>query len=302
MMLKKILALVLALMLMLAMAVSCSDEQPGENPDGSQGDSGTEDQTPDNDETEKPDQPQDPNAGEDEPKPVDPEAGMIEVNEEVYALVTVDLRSAPEVGDNVVKVLRYKERAIRVKVSEEWSKVKIGEETYYVATNCLDIYVPLPTSQEMLCVMTPKLNLRAEPDAASEKLGEVVAGDTLIYLGANDDGSWYQVEKDGEKYYVNAAYLLPIGVYTMLPKAETKYVLQDNFWLRSYPDDDFSEASRAATVVKGDALQCIGYSENGNWAMLSYNGKTLYAKNTEQYLSYTDPLAPSVPETPSVEK
>ncbi len=302
-MLKKILALCLALLLVLSMAAACSpdEENPGDGDTENPGENNPPEQTPGGEETPK-DPDGNPGDVDNPPAPADPDTGMIEVNEEVYALVTVDLRSAPDLGDNVVKVLRYKERAIRVKMSEEWSKVKIGEDFYYVATNCLSLYVPLPTSQEFLCVITANLNLRAEPDASSEKLGEVSMGQTLIYLGANEDGTWYHVEKDGAQYYASAQYLMPIGTYSMLPAAETKYVLQDNFWLRAYPDDNFSEASRAATVVKGDALTCIGYSENGDWAMLDYNGKTLYAKNTEQYLSYTDPLAPAQPETPPTGK
>ncbi len=289
-MLKKILTFALALLVVASMA-ACSNDKPDDqkddptNPDQQGETPGTPDNPDDPDDPDTPDNPDDTQT------PTDPEDQMTVVNEEVYATVTVDLRSAPEVStDNVVGVLRYGQRATRVKVSDEWSKIVYQENEYFVASNCVALYTssvvlpgdktdtpdpdktddpsktdtpvtPTPDlsdftklekSESVYVIAETALNLRTAPNTSAESKMKVGFGVKLERVAMND--SWSQVIYRGETYYAYSKFLTNEDIsgegYTELAAPKTMYVTATALWVRYYPSMS-DEAKVSYTVLDG---------------------------------------------------
>ncbi|MBQ7338258.1 MAG: hypothetical protein IJW40_07370 [Clostridia bacterium] len=343
-MLKKILAFALALLVVASMA-ACSrdgeDDKEKDN-DGQQTEQnnpeGNGEQTPpdttDPDPDQTPEQP--PEQTPDVTPPADPEAGMTEVSEEVYATVTVDLRSAPEVSvDNVVGILRYGQRATRTKVSEEWSKITYQESEYFVASNCLALYdasielpgddpvvdpvpgdddpvtpdtsdfVTLDTPETVYVVAESALNLRSAPGMDGEIKLKVGFGVAMERVALNN--TWSRVEYNGVTYYAFSEFLTTDDIsgegYTELAAPQTMYVTASSLWIRYYPS--MIEAAKVPyTVLEGlhygDAVQCIAISPDSAWARVLIGGNEYYVGY--QHLALVAPdggeTTPEVPVIP----
>jgi uncharacterized protein YgiM (DUF1202 family) len=307
-MLKRILAFTIALLMAASMA-ACkpndeTPEQPGPGTDApGTTDPGITGPGTDNPGTTEPDPN---NPGTDDPGPTDPDAGMTAVSEEVYATVTVDLRTAPEVdANNVAGVLRYGQRATRIKVGEVWSKIVYNEMQYYVASNCLKVYdesVVLPGDEpvvdpsvplaagEVLCCTGDGVNLRSEPSKDAASLGKIGIGAMLTFVRvAEEDSEWFLVKNGETECYVSAKYMYKIGKYETLAAPQTRYVTANALTVRYFPNDsEYKEVSKSGIYLgKGDAVTCIAISENNSWAMIELQGKTYFVGNT--YLTEVNP-------------
>ena len=324
-MFKKLLSLLLAVLLVACMA-ACSpadddDKQP-DSDDPQQTDPGANDPDPENPETpEDPGTPELPEQPSEPDKPVDPEAGMTEVIEEIYATVTVDLRSAPEVDvNNIVGVFRYGERATRIKVSDEWSKIRYQNQEYFVATNCLALYeasivlpgdvvtppeggeptvtpdltdfVRLETPETVYVIAESALNLRNAPGMDGEVKAKVAFGVKMERVAMN--ANWSEVTYNGQTYYAFSEFLTTDDItgegYTVLAAPQTMYVTASALWVRYFPSM-VEEAKVPYTVFeglhKGDAVQVVALSPDSAWARVVISGSEYYVGY--QHLSHTAP-------------
>jgi uncharacterized protein YgiM (DUF1202 family) len=319
-MLKKILAFALALLIVASMA-ACKNEQPEETPDDQHG---QQTDTTDPDGTTDPiTDPEPEPEPEPEPQPVDPEAAMEVVNEEVYATVTVDLRSTPAIEDNVVDVLRYGQRATRIKKGETWSKIMYQGTEYFVASNCLALYdstvvlpgdktedneggttvapdtsdfVKLESPETVYVVVDTALNLRAEPHINGEVKMRVGFGTKMERVALNN--SWSEVSYNGQTYYAYSEFLTNEQItdegYTPLAAPQTMYVTAQSMWVRYYPS--MLEAAKVPYTVMdglhyGDAVQVIAISPDNSWAKVIIMGNEYYVGY--QHLSTAAPAGGS---------
>ncbi|MBQ8718532.1 MAG: hypothetical protein IJY66_04635 [Clostridia bacterium] len=317
-MLKKILAFALALLIAASMA-ACNDDQPEENPDDQHGQQ-TDNTDPENPGTTDPitdPEPEPQPEPEPEPQPVDPEAEMEEVSEQVYATVTVDLRSAPAIEDNVVAVLRYGQRATRIKKGTTWSKISYQGADYYVASNCLALYddsvvlpgdkddepgstvapdtsdfVKLDAPETVYVVVDTALNLRAEPHINGEVKMRVGFATKMQRVALNN--SWSEVVYNGQTYYAYSDFLTNEQItdegYTPLAAPQTMYVTVQSMWVRYYPS--MLEAAKVPYTVMdglhyGDAVQVIAISPDNAWAKVIIMGDEYYVGY--QFLSTAAP-------------
>ena len=259
---KKILAFALALLVVASMAACSKDpdkdkdpQNPDTTPDTEQsGDDipeppdGT---TPDNETPggETPENPDDTTPGTDttpenpdDETPTTPTDEFTTVNEQVYARITVDLRSAPVVdANNVVSKLRYAQVATRIGVSDEWSKVLFEGNEYYVASNCLNLYDP------------------ANPPVGGEDEPIVNPGDIVDPPVGGDDQPDNPPASGSE--------------FVTLPAAETVYVIAEGALnLRAEPSTTSSIVGR---VAFGKELERVAI--NDSWSKVIYEGKECYA-------------------------
>ena len=333
-MLKKILAFALALLVVASMA-ACQNDQPEETPDDQQGQQ-TENPTDPSQSTTDPvgdpemtpdPEPEDDPVVEPDPVPADPEAGMASVSEQVYATVTVDLRSAPSVDGEAVAVLRYGQRATRTKKGETWSKITYQGVEYYVASNCLALYdetvvlpsdktdegttvapdtsefVKLDAPETVYVVADTALNLRAEPHINGEVKLRVGFATKLQRTALNN--SWSEVVYNGQTYYAYSEFLTNEQItdegYTPLAAPQTMYVTASSMWIRYFPS--MLEAAKVPYTVMdglhyGDAVQVIAISPDNTWAQVVIAGNEYYVGY--QYLSTQPPEASGEVVTPEI--
>ena len=250
---KKILAFALALLVVAAMASCNKDPDPDKDPTQDPDTPPITDTTPDDNTPETPDGDQ----GSDEDTPSNPDEdntpggdetdlgdGFTLVNEQVYARITVDLRSAPAVdATNVTNKLRYAQVATRIGVSAdgEWSKILFEGNEYYVASNCLNAYDP------------------ENPPLGSDSNEPIVNPEDIVDPDTGDD------QPDAP----------PAGSDEFVPleKSETVYVIAEGALnLRAEPN------TTSAVVVKlafGKSLERV--ATNGSWSKVIYEGKECYA-------------------------
>ena len=299
--------------------VACQNDQPTETPDDQQGQQ-TEDTTDPSQSTTDPvvdPEPEDEPVVEPDPVPFNPEDAMEVVNEEVYATVTIDLRSSPALEDNVVAVLRYGQRATRTKKDATWSKITYQGVEYFVATNCLALYdesvvlpgdkeeeggstvapdtsdfVKLETPETVYVVVDTALNLRAEPHINGEVKMRVGFATKMQRTALNN--SWSEVVYNGQTYYAYSDFLTNEQItdegYTPLAAPQTMYVTVQSTWVRYYPS--MLEAAKVPYTVMdglhyGDAVQVIAISPDNVWAKVIILGNEYYVGY--QFLSAAAP-------------
>jgi uncharacterized protein YgiM (DUF1202 family) len=249
---KKILAFALALLVVASMAACSKDPEkdPTENPDNTPDTEQSDDNTPEvpDDTTPEGNTPEDTTPGDDTPPddgtdvtPETPTDDLTPTNEQVYARITVDLRSAPSVdASNVVGKLRYAQLATRIGVSEDWSKILFEGNEYYVATNCLNLYDP------------------ENPPVGGDE--PIVDPDDLTPPEGGEGDDPVTPPADGTDDFV------------ALPEAETVYVIAEGALnLRAEPSTTSAVVDRLAF---GKQLQRI--ATNSAWSKVLYEGKECY--------------------------
>lgn len=163
-----------------------------------------------------------------EAKP-DPEALMSfdEVNEEVTAKETVNLRDIPSQGENanVLRQLENGEVALRTGISESgWSRLELDGEVYYAVSSYLTTDLTYNPNAPVVVdgietvfksvneKVTAKkaVNLRTIPSVEHEDSIVVVKikhGDVVVRTGINEDVGWSRVEYMGQVLYCISSYL-----------------------------------------------------------------------------------------------
>ncbi|MGM9988443.1 MAG: NlpC/P60 family protein [Bacillaceae bacterium] len=118
----------------------------------------------------------------------------------VSADTLLNLRKEPKKDGKVVDHL---DTGVVVLVKEEkgeWSKVKVGEETGYVATEYLK-----EVTNETLYVSSSGLNLRQKPTTKSESLTSLDESTEIKVL--SEENGWAKVKVADKEGYVSAEYL-----------------------------------------------------------------------------------------------
>ncbi len=342
MMLKKILSFTLALLIVGSM-VACKDKTPDEPKDPETPCTTHEDANTDykcdkcGAELEKPactheDADTDykcDKCGAELEKPVDPEKPEInftEVDEQVYALVTVELRREPSADvANVAGELRVNEVVTRIGVSEdgEWSKIRYEaaglEGEYYVASNCLALYTapeqpddpddpvdpPVTdpnefvqiTPSEIVYVTTEALNLRTEPSMNGQVVTKLSFGTKLERIAKNEAG-WSVVVYEGKQYYLSSDYVTTEDItgssFVALDEAVNKTVTADVLKKRTSPWMDPTDENVAAYLNKGATVKCVAISPDGHWYRIQDTDGQYYYVGAKYLSGYNPSVTPPV--------
>ncbi len=323
MMLKKFLSFALALLIVGSM-VACKDKTPDEPKDPEPPCTTHEDADTDykcdkcGAELEKP------------ANPEKPEITFTEVNEQVYALVTVELRLKPAADvANVVGELRVNEVITRIGVSEdgEWSKIRYEaaglEGEYYVASNCLALYTapeqpgpedppvdpPVKDPNEFVQIdpseyvyVTDVLNLRAEPSMNGQVVTKLSFGTKLERIAKNEAG-WSLVIYEGKQYYLSSEYVTTEDItgssFIALEEAVTKMVTADVLRVRTSPwmgPEPGWQGNVVAYLNKGTTVTCVAISPDGHWYRIQDTDGQYYYVGAKYLSGYSGPTNPSVPD------
>ncbi len=257
-MLKKILSFALALLIVGSMAACKKNpekpddgsnpgtEQPGENtnPGGENNNPGGENNNPGGENT---------NPDGEQPE----EITWTTVNENVQALVTAELRREPQADvANIVGELRVNQVVKRIAVSSDgkWSKVHYEANDlagdYYVASNCLQIYVG-----ELPGPGTNPGEGTTNPGEGTTNPGE---GTTNPGEGTTNPGEGTTNPGDGT---TNPDAFVPASGYV--------YVCTDALNLRREPNGEV-----LGQVVFGSKLECV--EKNNTWYKVKVDGQFYY--------------------------
>lgn len=136
-------------------------------------------------------------------------------------------------------------------------------------------------------VTANKLNVRREPDAASERLGELFYGEAVEVLEHID--GWCRISFDGAPAYVSAQYLSQQQPPTKAPTTTTTlpantvlYVTANKLNVRREPD---ATGDLLGQLLYGDTVQLVGTVDG--WYEIQYKGSTAYI--SADYASVTPP-------------
>ena len=223
-------------------------------------------------------------------------------NDKVTAKDTVNLRSLPTTGGEVLGTLKNGEVAERVAISNKgWSRLVYNGQTVYAITSYLTTDLTSknennPTNNEDIVAgntFTPKkdqvtakdlVNLRSLPTSDSEKVGELKSGEFLERVAISNKG-WSRLVYNGQTVYAITSYLTNEVVNK--PNESDKPV-SDGFTnvdeqvtaksetnLRTKPSTDNSEV--VYKLKNGEYIKRIGINSSTGWSKLEYNGQTVYA-------------------------
>lgn len=222
--------------------------------------------------------------------------------DKVTAKDTVNLRSLPTTGGELLGTLKNGEVAERVAVSNKgWSRLIYNGQTVYAITSYLTTDLTSknennPTNNEDVVAghtFTPKndqvtakdlVNLRSQPNSDSEKVGELKSGDFLQRVAISNKG-WSRLVYNGQTVYAITSYLTNEVVNK--PNESDKPV-SDGFTsvdeqvtakqetnLRTKPSTDNSEV--VYKLTNGEYIKRVGINSSTGWSKLEYNGQTVYA-------------------------
>ena len=229
----------------------------------------------------------DPTASSSDETTADPNE-YVEVDETVYVTVEqVNLRSEPKAIESTYVTTGYYGNSFkRIKYSENWSVILVGEEELYVSSDCVSTTDPtkLPVEfnavDKTVYVTTSKLNLRTYPSTESALgiIHAVVEKDTeLVAIGLSTDGKWYKISYDEKVLYVSADSVSDRLVGSDFTAVDKKVqITADTLNVRKIPSSDNNISEIVGAVGKGTVVTVIGVSPDGNWYKVKFtpNGGT----------------------------
>ncbi|MBQ7292490.1 MAG: SH3 domain-containing protein [Clostridia bacterium] len=135
---------------------------------------------------------------------------------------------------------------------------------------------------------TNTLNVRKEPSADSEKMGEMKEGEQVTRIGYNSE--WSKISYYGNEYYASSNYLTTHAPLEFEDKTDTVYIVAEGtLYLRQKPS---ANSDAVAYLPYGTALDRTGIATTEDefgtvWSRLLYNGQVCYASTT--HLSTEEP-------------
>ena len=128
---------------------------------------------------------------------------------------------------------------------------------------------------------TNMLNVRKEPSADSEKMGEMKEGEQVTRVGYNT--KWSKISYYGNIYYASSDYLTTHAPLEFEDKTDSVYIIaEDTLNLRAKPS---ANSDIIAYLPYGTALDRTGIATTEDefgtvWSRLLYNGQVCYANTT----------------------
>ncbi len=144
---------------------------------------------------------------------------------------TLNVRRQPDAKSDKMGELPYGTPVEILSTERGWHRISYQGEPGYISADYVSPTAP-PTqattaattlpANTILYVTANKLNVRREPAAAGDVLGQLLYGDTVEILGTVD--GWYQIEYKGATAYISADYasVTPPSGVTAVPTTATK--------------------------------------------------------------------------------
>ncbi|WP_180272602.1 SH3 domain-containing protein [Konateibacter massiliensis] len=165
--------------------------------------SGTTEEAAEEETTEE-EQPAEEPAVEEEPAAEETNAdGMQVVDETVYAAETINIRESDNQDSARIGQLYMGDSAKRTAIySNGWSQIEYNGQTGYVLTE----YLTDTGALQEVKYLTSTVNIRAEADESSSRVGTAYLGAKVTRTAVLDNG-WSRINSDGVVGYVKSEYL-----------------------------------------------------------------------------------------------
>ena len=244
---------------------------------------------------------------------------------------SLNVRSAPSTSASKVGTLKRGDNITVLSEENGWAKIKYKDGVAYVNASYIR-YVDAPTGQPAptptptatseagraaVVNCSGSLNVRSAPSTSASKVGTLKRGDNITVL--SETNGWAKIKyKDGVAY-VNASYIRYVDAPTDAPTDVPSAAPSDAPTARPTDEPGGQAPSDTATLVCGGAMNIrqlpttessslgivrngatvivhsIGNGVQGDWANITYEGKTGYVKT--KYLDFGSAPAPTrVPE------
>ena len=148
------------------------------------------------------------------------------VDETVYAVAKVNVRSAPGFNGKVLGQLKGGETVKRTGIGAKWSEIIFEGKTAYVANNYVTTDSPESaggaTFEEVRQTVkaTAKVNIRSGPGVDYDVIGQLQAGEEVKRTAIGSKG-WSRILYNDKPCYVSNNYLKTIHVDEMPDEKET---------------------------------------------------------------------------------
>lgn len=218
--------------------------------------------------------------------------------------VYVRLYPSTEKYATIITTLTKDTEVTCVGTNEKWCRIKLEDHLYYISASCLsekqqsDNEDPFGISEFniyeqpiTMYVIASSLNVRQYPSAdnnVSSIKGNYEKDQTVICLG--DNGTWVQINYNGNKYYVKGEFLgrviggdplfggnaenPDVSDFDFYDTPVTMYVTAATLYIRQLPSDDNKTSAIKGTLSKDQAVTC--YGDNGTWVQIDWNGYKYY--------------------------
>lgn len=229
-----------------------------------------------------------------------------EVNQQVTAKDTVNLRSLPSVEHEDVEViaqLKNGDVATCIGVSENgWSRLRYRGTICYAISSYLTqaadtrgneqseetFDISFKTVQETVTARD-KVNLRSIPSTErkdAQILDQLQNGDTAIRVGISDNG-WSKLNYNGMTCYAASMYLItveseepsgarPEEIRTQFEEIHDQVTAKEEVNLRSLPSVEDPDCVILGKLKNGEVVTRTGINRDLGWSRVEYQGKTAY--------------------------
>lgn len=181
----------------------------------------------------------------------------------------VNVREQPGTTYSIVTQIHQGETYTLIDHKDDWYKIKLSSnQTGWIASSLAEQQAKAKTV--MATVNTDILNVRAEADSTSSKIGVLHQGDQVKKIGEQND--WSQIEYQSKKAWVNSAYLSIEERVSATTDENPIRILYDGTNVRKKP----ALKSKIMTQVSaGDTFYPL--EKKGDWYKIEYaSGKTGY--------------------------
>lgn len=188
----------------------------------------------------------------------------------VIMVTTADLnlRTGPGTSYSIIRVIPSGAEVTVSNTSSGWAKVSYGGSTGYASLSYLKLKSTLPSTSTTAMITTGNLNLRTGPGTSYSIIRVIPSGAEVSVLSTSN--GWARLTYAGSTGYASLSYL---KLKTPLPDTSTDIrITTEELNLRSGPGTTYSIIAVMPAGAKVTVL-----SVSGNWAKVTYAGKTGYA-------------------------
>ncbi len=232
--------------------------------------------------------------------PTPPDLGGGEVEAVVHtASTSLNLRAQPSTQSAVLAALPRGESVVVTHRGEDWSAVRYGSLTGYVATQYLrfpadESTAPsTPSATAIVTTQSGSLNLRKQPSLGSTVLTQIPRGARVSVL--ENLTSWCRVSYGGQTGYVMTTYLTMENGGTAAPSGNTATVTTPSGTLNLR--ETASADARILTTIKPGA-QVTVLERGADWCRITYGSRTGYVMTKFLTFGTQGGSTPTTPATP----
>ena len=180
----------------------------------------------------------------------------------------LNMRTGPSTSYSIIRVIPNGAEVTVSSTSNGWAKVTYGGSTGYASLSYLELKSTLPSTSTTAMITTANLNMRTGPGTSYSIIRVIPSGAEVAVLSTSN--GWARLTYGGSTGYASLSYL---KLKTPLPSTSTDIrITTEELNLRSGPGTTYSIIAVMPAGAKVTVL-----SVSGDWAKVTYEGKTGYA-------------------------